>query len=191
MRSCASRCPLSNLDAQLRQQMRLEIRELQQRLGITMLYVTHDQTEAMTMADRVVLMREGRIEQAGTPQDLYERPASRFVAGFIGAPAMNLFPGTLVDPADAAADWGVRPEQLSLAAPGQGLTATVMAVEYLGAESLLICQVAASPATAGEAVRLVLRGPATGVPQRGEAVGLSWPAAALHRFDRASGLRLS
>jgi sn-glycerol 3-phosphate transport system ATP-binding protein len=183
--------PLSNLDAQLRQQMRLEIRELQQRLGITMLYVTHDQTEAMTMADRVVLMREGRIEQAGTPQDLYERPASRFVAGFIGAPAMNLFPGTLVDPADAAADWGVRPEQLSLAAPGQGLTATVMAVEYLGAESLLICQVAASPATAGEAVRLVLRGPATGVPQRGEAVGLSWPAAALHRFDRASGLRLS
>lgn len=181
--------PLSNLDAQLRQQMRLEIRELQKKLGMTMLYVTHDQTEAMTMADRVVLMRDGRIEQAGTPQDLYERPASRFVAGFIGAPAMNLFPGALLDPADTA-DWGVRPEQLALAGPDRGLAATVMAVEYLGAESLLVCEVPACAATAGQAVRLVLRGAASGMPPHGQAVGLTWPAAALHRFDRASGRRL-
>jgi sn-glycerol 3-phosphate transport system ATP-binding protein len=173
--------PLSNLDAQLRQQMRGEIRELQQRLGITMLYVTHDQTEAMTMADRVVLMRAGRIEQQGTPQDLYERPATTFVAGFIGAPAMNLFPSE-----DGRTLRGVRPEQLQLLPAGQGLPARVTATEYLGAESLLVCD-------AGGA-RLVLR---TGtdtpqpLPPRGAEVGLAWPAHALHHFDRDSGLRLN
>ena len=81
--------PLSNLDAQLRQDLRREIRALQQQLGITMIYVTHDQTEAMSMADRVILMRAGRIEQNGTPADLYERPATLFAARFIGAPPMN------------------------------------------------------------------------------------------------------
>ncbi|MCV0437611.1 MAG: ABC transporter ATP-binding protein [Hydrogenophaga sp.] len=172
--------PLSNLDAQLRQQMRGEIRELQQRLGITMVYVTHDQTEAMTMADRVVLMRAGHIEQQGTPQDLYERPASAFVAGFIGAPAMNLFPA----PDGSAAVWGVRPEQMQLRPVHEGLAATVQAVEYLGAESLLICETASS-------ARVVLRAGGHALPRRGDAVGLDWPASALHRFDRASGLRLS
>lgn len=173
--------PLSNLDAQLRQQMRTEIRELQQRLGITMLYVTHDQTEAMTMADRVVLMRAGRIEQQGTPQDLYERPASTFVAGFIGAPAMNLFPSE-----DGRSLLGVRPEQMSLRAAGDGMPARVVAVEYLGAESLLICE--AGPETAP--ARVVLRTGGHGLPQRGDTVGLGWPEAALHRFDRDSGQRL-
>jgi sn-glycerol 3-phosphate transport system ATP-binding protein len=173
--------PLSNLDAQLRQQMRGEIRELQQRLGITMVYVTHDQTEAMTMADRVVLMRAGRIEQQGTPQDLYERPASTFVAGFIGAPAMNLFPSD-----DARTLRGVRPEQLRLRPAGQGLAARVVAVEYLGAESLLVCEAAGT--------RIVVRAGADSpqpLPPRGAEVGLDWPAAALHHFDRDTGLRLT
>jgi sn-glycerol 3-phosphate transport system ATP-binding protein len=169
--------PLSNLDAQLRQQMRVEIRELQQRLGITMLYVTHDQTEAMTMADRVVLMNAGRIEQQGTPQDLYERPASSFVAGFIGAPAMNLFPSD-----DGRVLLGVRPEQLQLRPAGEGLAARVLAVEYLGAESLLICEAGA--------VRVVARTGGHVAVQRGEAIGLAWPESALHRFDRESGHRL-
>ena len=173
--------PLSNLDAQLRQQMRSEIRDLQQRLGITMLYVTHDQTEAMTMADRVVLMRAGRIEQQGTPQDLYERPASTFVAGFIGAPAMNLFPS-----GDGRSLLGVRPEQMALRAAGDGLPARVVAVEYLGAESLLICET--GPDT--ERSRVVLRTGGHGLPQRGETIGLGWPESALHRFDRDSGQRL-
>lgn len=176
--------PLSNLDAQLRQQMRSEIRELQQRLGITMLYVTHDQTEAMTMADRVVLMRAGRIEQQGTPQDLYERPASTFVAGFIGAPAMNLFPDP--DPARRAM-LGVRPEQMQLRPAGEGLAARVLAVEYLGAESLLICE--AGPTA--DPARIVLRTGGHADTQRGDAIGLAWPDHALHRFDRDSGLRLS
>jgi sn-glycerol 3-phosphate transport system ATP-binding protein len=168
--------PLSNLDAQLRQQMRSEIRDLQQRLGITMIYVTHDQTEAMTMADRVVLMRAGRIEQQGTPRDLYERPASTFVAGFVGAPAMNLFPSD-----DGRLMLGVRPEQMTLQPPGQGFAARVVAVEYLGAESLIICE------AAGE--RLVLRASGHDLPQRGDTVGLGWADAALHHFDRESGQR--
>lgn len=170
--------PLSNLDAQLRQQMRSEIRELQQRLGITMIYVTHDQTEAMTMADRVVLMRAGSIEQQGTPQDLYQRPASTFVAGFIGAPAMNLFPCPQGDVL-----WGVRPEQMQLRRATGGISARVIAVEYLGAESLLICET--------DSARVVLRADGHDLPRRGDMVDLGWPEAALHKFDRDSGLRLS
>jgi sn-glycerol 3-phosphate transport system ATP-binding protein len=183
--------PLSNLDAQLRQQMRGEIRELQQRLGMTMVYVTHDQTEAMTMADRVVLMRAGRIEQHGTPQALYERPESTFVAGFIGAPAMNLFDPALAPDLQrgAATDdtlIGVRPEQLQFGAPGEGLPAKVATVEYLGAESLVVCEAG----TGEHATRLVVRSPGGSLPRRGEAVGLRWPPAAQHAFNRASGRRI-
>jgi len=173
--------PMSNLDAQLRQQMRSEIRELQQRLGITMLYVTHDQIEAMTMADRVVLMRTGRIEQQGTPRDLYERPASSFVASFIGTPAMNLFPS-----GDGRTLLGVRPEQLRLLPAGQGLPARVAAIEYLGAESLLVCEAAGT--------RIIVRTAADAahpLPPRGAEIGLDWPAHALHRFDRDTGFRLN
>jgi multiple sugar transport system ATP-binding protein len=86
--------PLSNLDAELRVQMRVELARLHKRLGATMIYVTHDQTEAMTMADKIVVLREGRVEQVGTPLDLYNEPANRFVAGFIGSPKMNFFEGT-------------------------------------------------------------------------------------------------
>src|SRR5436305_4351335 len=120
--------PLSNLDAQLRGDMRREIRSLQRRLGITMVYVTHDQTEAMTMAARVVLMRAGRIEQAGTPEALYARPATAFTASFIGAPPMNLIErgGEMM---------GIRPENIGLEARGtrreNALEAIVESVEYL------------------------------------------------------------
>ena len=196
--------PLSNLDAQLRQQMRAEIRELQQRLGITMLYVTHDQTEAMTMADKVVLMRAGTVEQQGRPQDLYLTPQTRFVAGFIGSPAMNLFPASLL--ADRAVDrdahgtadhrtdandvlLGIRPEDLRVSADAPLLPARVVAVEYLGAESLVICE--AGPADAAEKTRLVMRTQGqSGLPQRGETIGLGWHAQAEHRFSIADGRRL-
>jgi sn-glycerol 3-phosphate transport system ATP-binding protein len=177
--------PLSNLDAQLRQHMRGEIRELQQRLGMTMIYVTHDQIEAMTMADRVVLMRAGRIEQQGRPQELYEQPSSLFVAGFIGAPAMNLFPAALCPGGDAHTTVGVRPEHLRLCPAGQGLAARVVAHEYLGAESLLICESGAG----GTTTRVVLRSSETGLPRRDTAVALDWKPEALHLFDSQTGCR--
>jgi sn-glycerol 3-phosphate transport system ATP-binding protein len=166
--------PLSNLDAQLRGEMRREIRALQRRLGITMVYVTHDQTEAMTMADRVVLLRAGRIEQVGSPEELYARPATAFTAAFIGAPPMNLLrlngAGVLT---------GVRPEDMRLA--GDGLQATVESVEYLGADSL----VAARSAAGGVVVRMPGRAPC----QAGEAVRIAWEARAEHHFDEQTGGR--
>ncbi|MDM7464292.1 MAG: ABC transporter ATP-binding protein [Tepidimonas taiwanensis] len=173
--------PLSNLDAQLRQHMRSEIRELQQRLGMTMVYVTHDQTEAMTMADRVVLMRAGRIEQQGSPRDLYERPASTFVAGFIGAPAMNLMTRA------GEPTLGVRPEHIQVCAPEDGWPARVVSHEYLGAETLLVCETTHH----GDSAQLVVRTALERTPARGENVGLRWSPAAEHRFDSASGQRLS
>ena len=155
--------PLSNLDAQLRVEMRREIRALQRRLGMTMLYVTHDQVEAMTMADQVVLMRNGRIEQDAPPAELYERPASIFTARFVGTPPMNVLPAALVtgcimmdaarrtfvmtgapagrDPATLAV--GVRPETVRLGS--EGVPATVAAVEYLGADTLIETRVAGEP----------------------------------------------
>src|SRR5689334_17209586 len=111
--------PLSNLDAKLRGQMRVEIRTLQRRLKTTSVYVTHDQLEAMTLADRLVVMNAGHIEQVGTPTELYERPATLFVAGFIGSPPMNIIPVSSLAPADAArlpqaANIGIRPDALTL-----------------------------------------------------------------------------
>ncbi|TPN88346.1 sn-glycerol-3-phosphate ABC transporter ATP-binding protein UgpC [Mesorhizobium sp. CU2] len=147
--------PLSNLDAKLRVQMRTEIKELHQRLKTTTIYVTHDQIEAMTMADKIVVMRDGRIEQVGAPLELFDRPANLFVAGFIGSPAMNLLKGTVrkgdnvVDIAGtafpmpagtAAADgqavvYGVRPEHLEI--HPDGIAATVSVVEPTGSETLV------------------------------------------------------
>lgn len=142
--------PLSNLDAKLRAEMRDEIRSLQQRLSLTMVYVTHDQTEAMTMADQVVLLKEGRIEQIGTPYDLYEYPATAFAARFIGAPPMNLVQLDLIEDRstlsaavngalipDDVRSWsiGIRPEHIE---PGdQGLPVQVHAVDYLGGEKVI------------------------------------------------------
>jgi sn-glycerol 3-phosphate transport system ATP-binding protein len=188
--------PLSNLDAQLRAEMRGEIRALQRKLGITMVYVTHDQVEAMSMADRVILLNGGRIEQNGPPVELYEQPANTFVARFIGTPPMNLLQlaeragaggatiaeteGPEVLPAECAGGkLGVRPEHIGFV-QGTGVPARVEAVEYLGGDSLVACRVG----TQHVAVRMA---GSVGLT-RGDAVGLRWAASAQHFFD-AGGVR--
>lgn len=188
--------PLSNLDAKLRNTMRTEIRDLQQSLGFSMVYVTHDQAEAITMADQVVLMNQGRIEQAGSPRDIYEKPASVFVAGFIGTPPMNLIDATdLVYSArkENAADnealdaliVGVRPENVYLAAENDytGIKAFVQHVEYLGADVLLDCLV-------GESKLLARLQGQTRIAS-GDVVQLNWKAEQMHFFDRVSGARFA
>jgi sn-glycerol 3-phosphate transport system ATP-binding protein len=188
--------PLSNLDAKLRAEMRHEIRGLQQRLGLTMVYVTHDQVEAMSMADQVVLMRDGRIEQDATPAELYGRPATAFVAGFIGTPPMSLLrleagrdgaciagaPDHAVAPAEAAgALLGLRPEDV-VPTDGHGLPAIVNSAEFLGAETVLRCAVGAEV--------LQARLPGHHVLSAGSAIRLRLPPPA-HLFDPATGRRLS
>jgi len=166
--------PLSNLDAQLRGEMRREIRQLQQRLGITMVYVTHDQTEAMTMADRVVLLRGGRIEQVGTPEELYAHPQTAFTAGFIGAPPMNLMQLN-----GGATLTGVRPEDMRLAA--EGMAASVESVEYLGADSLVAARAGNQP--------LLVRVPGRASVRNGDAVRIAWDKDHEHHFDSQTGGR--
>ena len=186
--------PLSNLDAQLRAEMRSEIRALQRKLGITMVYVTHDQVEAMSMADRVVLMRAGRIEQDGTPVELYENPANTFVARFIGTPPMNLLrleagrngaviAGTdgpaVFDSGLAAGMLGVRPEHMQLAFE-TGVRAAVDNVEYLGGDSLVGCRIGGQPVAVRVAGSVGL--------SRGDATWVRWAPGAEHYFD-AAGVR--
>ena len=186
--------PLSNLDAKLRAEMRSEIRALQRKLGITMVYVTHDQVEAMSMADRVILMNQGAIEQDDRPVELYEHPANVFVARFIGTPPMNLLPlaadaagaviagtrGPTVLPSTCAAGWvGVRPEHVSLRTDGAH-AATVDSVEYLGGDSLIICKL-------GGATLAARISGAVSVA-RGDAIRLHWARTAQHYFD-SSGRR--
>lgn len=166
--------PLSNLDAKLRHEMRTEIRSLQQRLGMTMVYVTHDQTEAMTMADRVILMRDGHIEQNGAPHELYNEPASDFTARFIGTPPMNVISW------QDGAMLGVRPEHISIV-ESNGIRATVKAVEYLGADSIVLCDVQ------GETVSVRQTGYCA-LPA-GAQVALEWQNRHIHLFDRDSGKR--
>jgi sn-glycerol 3-phosphate transport system ATP-binding protein len=194
-RICLMDEPLSNLDAQLRHGMRVEIRALQQRLGMTVVYVTHDQVEAMSMADRVILMREGRIEQEGSPEELYARPASVFAARFIGTPAMNLValedgprgagirgaPGAAVVPGRGAGRMlGVRPEHIALVAEG-GVPGSVTSAEYHGADSILTVKV-------GEE-SLLVRAPGRVGLAEGAAVRLGWKPEEMHVFDAASGMR--
>lgn len=142
--------PLSNLDAELRLAVRREIKTLQRQLGVTMIYVTHDQVEAMTLADRIAIFRAGQVQQVGKPNDLYHRPVNRFVAGFLGTPPMSLvearieagrlrapgFDPILLDAPDGPVTLGLRPEAMSLAADGSW-RGTVEAVEWLGTESLI------------------------------------------------------
>ncbi|MDF2094629.1 ABC transporter ATP-binding protein [Aquibaculum arenosum] len=187
--------PLSNLDAKLRHEMRQEIRALQQRLAMTVLYVTHDQTEAMSMADRVMLLNGGQVEQFATPDRLYDRPDSLFAAAFIGSPPMNLLPlesaGESVRLPDgrsvaaslsAKAVLGLRPEALRPVEPGQGLLLSeVTAVEYLGADSVV-------SARAGEAP-LAVRLPGRVSLKPGDAMELTWDREDLHCFDAASERR--
>jgi len=186
--------PLSNLDAKLRHEMRREIRTLQQRLGITMIYVTHDQVEAMTMADKIALLNAGHVEQFAAPEDLYARPATVFAAGFIGTPPMNLLPldnadvlrwahanlaGSLPQGVLEGLIVGVRPEKISLA--DTGLAAEVLSLEYLGADSLVACRI-------GEC-ELIVRQNGRVKLSAGERIHMTWPKAESHFFEARSGRR--
>ena len=191
--------PLSNLDAKLRVQMRAEIKELHQRLSTTTVYVTHDQIEAMTMADKIVVMNNGRIEQMGAPLDLYDRPANRFVAGFIGSPAMNFLPGQIQDgafqagnaawplPNDAARAngapvvYGIRPEHMLLS-PG-GIPATVQVIEPTGSETHVIAKVGEASVVCAFRERIGAR--------PGEIIGVLPNPAMAHLFDERTGERLN
>ena len=177
--------PLSNLDAALRGQTRVEIARLHRELGATTIYVTHDQVEAMTLADRVVVLRDGRIEQVGTPLELYDRPANQFVAQFIGTPQMNVVPaqqlGALVAahalPVASDGFVGLRPENVSLAPVGSGaLQGTVELVEALGAETLIYLR---TP----QGAQLVARQTHRSSLHLGDSVGVNVDADAAHLFD--------
>ncbi len=197
--------PLSNLDAKLRVQMRTEIRALHQRLGTTSIYVTHDQVEAMTMADRIVVLRDGLLEQIGSPTELYDHPANVFVAAFIGSPSMNLIAGTvsgdqlrLADgasislaqaraarPADGAAvTVGVRPEDFSVVATGTigAIPAVVKVAEFTGADTQLVCTANGQDLIAVVHERVKLHA--------GDSLSLAANGSNLHLFDTASGRRL-
>jgi multiple sugar transport system ATP-binding protein len=190
--------PLSNLDAKLRVQMRTEIRELHQRLKTTTVYVTHDQIEAMTMADQIVILNKGKVEQVGSPLDLYDRPANTFVAGFIGSPGMNLLKGTVrggqvqthstsfaLPNGSSVAEgqevlYGIRPEHLTVAETG--IRGSVAVVEPTGSETHIIVRTEGQDMTAISRERVSLR--------QGEAISLAPTAACAHIFDAATGVRL-
>ena len=192
--------PLSNLDAQLRVQMRTEIRSLQRRLGVTSLYVTHDQVEAMTLSDRLLVLHKGVPVQFAPPMEVYERPADTYVAGFIGAPSMNFLPATLVRDGTAAqlasghelpltdgrrngataVTVGIRPEHV-LPAEG-GLTVRVTVVETLGPETLVHGRL-------DDDTPLMVRLPGSAVI--GESLTVALPSASLHVFDATSGRRIN
>ena len=188
--------PLSNLDAKLRVSMRSEIKALHQRLGSTMVYVTHDQVEAMTMADRIVVMREGVVEQIGTPLELYDHPANTFVASFIGSPSMNLLSGTLEEEGFVASDGtrvalqgvprksgdavlGIRPEHLRVDA--EGLAARVITVEPTGSETYVSLRLAGADLVGVFRDRLFVK--------PGDELRLSFDPHRMHLFE-SSGARL-
>ncbi|MGR3377072.1 ABC transporter ATP-binding protein [Salipiger abyssi] len=177
--------PLSNLDAALRVEMRYEIAKLHQSLQSTMIYVTHDQVEAMTLADRIVVLEAGKVSQVGTPRELYERPGNLFVAQFIGSPKMNVFPAAtaglrLETPLPAEAEhFGIRPEHISLGVPGSGqIDGTVDVVEYLGADTYVIvdCEGAG---------KITVRSHGDAGLAPGETCGLGFEPGQTHVFDKA------
>jgi multiple sugar transport system ATP-binding protein len=197
--------PLSNLDAELRVQMRIELASLHDRLGNTMVYVTHDQVEAMTMADRIVVLRQGNVEQVGAPLELYNRPANRFVAGFIGSPRMNFLDGRIlradasgvlveipgVPPLALSADGsgcrvgdpvalGVRPEHVRVDGPANAAEARVGATEQLGSDSYLYCELA-------EGQKLTIHHPGQTRIQRQDVVRVAFDPAACHLFRSGDG----
>jgi multiple sugar transport system ATP-binding protein len=199
--------PLSNLDAKLRVQTRTQIASLQRRLGVTTVYVTHDQTEALTMGDRIAVLKDGLLQQVGTPRDLYEKPENVFVAGFIGSPAMNLIQadlaeggivfGSSVVPVDREilsatsakeVTVGVRPEDIQVSTePGVGLQVTVDLVEELGADGYLYGHADIN----GKRTDLVARVDGRLHPSAGDTVGLVPTPNHLHTFDIESGERLN
>jgi multiple sugar transport system ATP-binding protein len=167
--------PLSNLDAALRVNMRVEIMQLHQDLGTTMIYVTHDQVEAMTMANRIVVLNKGNIEQVGSPLELYNKPDSLFVAGFIGSPKMNFITGP-VAAAHKAATLGIRPEHINVVKGKGEWQGTIHFAEHLGADSFLHVDTA-------QAGRLTVRAPGDFEGRPGEAIALKPETARMHRFD--------
>ena len=191
--------PLSNLDAKLRVNMRAEIKDLHQRLRTTTIYVTHDQIEAMTMADKIVVMNAGRVEQIGAPLDLYDRPANQFVAGFIGSPAMNFLTGhvrggmfevngiRLPLPASGnGADgrpvvYGIRPEHWELS--GAGVPAIVRVTEPTGSETQVMARVGDTPVTCAFRERVTAR--------PGETIHIAPAPSQVHLFDQPTGMRLN
>ncbi len=187
--------PLSNLDAKLRHEMRLEIRALQRKLGISMVYVTHDQAEAMSMADRVVLLRDGRIEQNAFPEVIYQQPATAFVAQFIGTPPMNIIRleerdgGTVIEGLDGPCllevpgddlSLGVRPEDLQIGEDG-GIPAIVRDLEYLGADTIVDCEIGNQSIAVRAHGRIRL--------EAGARVSLNWHPEGLHFFQSSTGQR--
>jgi sn-glycerol 3-phosphate transport system ATP-binding protein len=191
--------PLSNLDAKLRVQMRAEIRKLQRRLGVTSLYVTHDQVEAMTLGDRLLILHEGAPAQLATPMDVFERPADTYVAGFVGSPTMNFLPGRLVHDGSAvqleagplipldgrhAGDrvtLGIRPEHLTFG--GEGLTVTVDLIEPLGSETLVHGRIVGH-----DDETIVVKIPGAVMPA--ETITVAVQAHHSHVFDAATGKRI-
>ena len=205
--------PLSNLDANLRNQMRIELRRLHQRLATTSIYVTHDQVEAMTLAEKILVLRAGNIEQYGTPDDIYLHPASVFVAQFMGSPSMNMIPATtdgekLILP-DGTPLSGVAASDIRLAAapskdvlvglrcedllldPEGSVQVTVDIIEALGPDTLAYCHPIAGKAGGGvsDQSAIIVRLPGTRRPAPGDAIRLSVRAGHGHVFDPASGLR--
>jgi multiple sugar transport system ATP-binding protein len=174
--------PLSNLDAKLRSETRAELVDLHRRIDSTFLYVTHDQIEAMTMGTRVAVMSEGRLQQIGTPQEVYARPQTVFVAQFIGTPPMNVLPPGMLE--DGATRVGFRPEDAQLGVAGETpLRGVVRLVEQLGHETLVFCDV--------EGTRVTVRQRASAdSPEIEDEVGISIPEATRHRFDAATGERV-
>ena len=198
--------PLSNLDAKLRVQTRTQIASLQRRLGVTTVYVTHDQTEALTMGDRIAVLKDGILQQVGTPRDLYEKPNNVFVAGFIGSPAMNLFDADVVDgglkfgSAMAKVDRetlgetkakkvtiGVRPEDIKVSNSGDGLPVDVDVIEELGADGYLYGHTEID----GNRVDIVARVDGRSHPDAGDKVVHPPEPNHIHVFDTESGERLS
>jgi len=197
--------PLSNLDAKLRVQTRTQIASLQRRLGVTTVYVTHDQTEALTMGDRIAVLKDGILQQVGSPRDLYEKPNNVFVAGFIGSPAMNLLPadvveggikfGTLNHPIErdtlsnarsGQITVGIRPEDVVVAQSGDGLPVTVDVVEELGADGYLYGHADVN----GSRVDIVARVDGRSHPSIGDTIVVTPKQGHVHAFDTESGERL-
>jgi multiple sugar transport system ATP-binding protein len=195
--------PLSNLDAKLRVAMRTEIKALHQRLKTTSVYVTHDQIEAMTMADKIVVLRDGIIEQMGTPLDLYDRPVNMFVAGFIGSPSMNFLAATASGAHQLTVDgggavelpsvtfaqgknvtFGVRPENLSVGNQGEGFAAKIVVIEPTGADTQVFCRLGDK-----QDVMVMLRDRIVANP--GDTIWLKPDVAKIHVFDTESGKRIN
>jgi len=168
--------PLSNLDAALRVEMRLEISELHKKLGTTMIYVTHDQIEAMTMADKIVVLQAGVIEQVGSPMELYDKPCNKFVAGFIGSPKMNFLEGSEAEKYNAHTI-GVRPEHISISAKEGDLLGTVGVVEHLGSDTYLhiSCE--------NSREQMIVRANANNGFKYGDTIHLTLDVKNIHRFN--------